>query len=326
MNGARWPRTSSGEWILESALSMSIGLIALLDDIAALAKMAAASLDDAATQAVKASSKAAGIVIDDTAVTPRYVVGLAAARELPIIRQIALGSLKNKLLFLLPGFMALSLLAPKLITPLLMIGGAYLCYEGYHKVHELLHRKSSESESDAVLPEANPETLEAIRVASAVRTDFILSAEIMAITLGTVAALSLGMQAAILAVVGLVMTIGVYGVVALIVKADDAGVAMAQNGNGVVRALGRGLVHGMPGFLKVLTLVGMLAMLWVGGGIVTHGLHELGVHQPEEWIHAASGGVWLVQAAMSGVLGLAIGAVCAPVADYGIKLWSSNIK
>lgn len=305
---------------------MSIGLIALLDDIAALAKMAAASLDDIATQTMKAGGKAAGLVIDDTAVTPRYVVGLAAARELPIIRQIALGSLKNKLFFLLPGFMAMSVFAPKLITPLLMVGGVFLCYEGYHKVHELLHHKTVKAAADAGLPVLDAVALETVRVASAIRTDFILSAEIMAITLGTVATSSFTMQAVTLAIVGVVMTVGVYGMVAVIVKADDAGVVMAQNSNGAIRAIGRGLVLGMPGFLKALTFVGMIAMLWVGGGIFVHGLHEMGVHQPEEWIQAASQGIWIAQAAISGVVGLAIGAVCAPMIHYGSRLWSSNIK
>ncbi len=305
---------------------MSIGLIALLDDIAALAKMAAASLDDIGTQTMKAGGKAAGIVIDDTAVTPRYVVGLAAARELPIIRQIALGSLKNKLFFLLPGFMAMSVFAPMLITPLLMVGGVFLCYEGYHKVHELLHRKTVQAAAAAGLPVLDAVALETVRVASAIRTDFILSAEIMAITLGTVATSSFPMQAVTLAIVGVVMTVGVYGMVAVIVKADDAGVAMAQNSNGAIRAIGRALVLGMPGFLKALTFVGMIAMLWVGGGIFVHGLHEMGVHQPEEWIHAASQGIWIAQAAISGVVGLAIGAVSAQMIHYGSRLWSSNIK
>ena len=303
---------------------MSTGLIALLDDIAALTKLAAASLDDAAGQAAKASSKAAGIVIDDAAVTPRYVVGLAADRELPIVRQIAMGSLKNKLLFLLPGALALSYLAPGLITPLLMMGGAYLCFEGYHKVLDLAQPRVVAA--GAVLSQS-PKELEDERVASAIRTDFILSAEIMAIVLSTISGSPIWMQALVLAMAGIVMTVGVYGLVALIVKADDIGVAMARSPGALLRALGRGLVIGMPGFLKVLTLTGMLAMLWVGGGIVVHGLQVLGEPRPETWIHhaAASAGAWvpaaegvvtwLVRAAVSAVLGLFIGALCAPLAD-----------
>ena len=307
---------------------MSTGLIALLDDIAALTKLAAASLDDAAGQAAKASSKAIGIVIDDTAVTPRYVVGLAADRELPIVRKIAMGSLKNKLFFLLPGALALSYLAPWLITPLLMLGGAYLCYEGYHKVRDLA--QSPAEASGEVLALSGPE-LENERVASAIRTDFILSAEIMAIALGTITSSPIWMQALILAAVGVVMTIGVYGVVALIVKADDAGVALARSSNSLLRAFGRGLVTGMPVSLSVLTFIGMLAMLWVGGGIVVHGFQILGEARPESLIHHSAEAVgalvpvaagvvsWLVQATISGALGLLIGALCAPLAHYLIE-------
>jgi predicted DNA repair protein MutK len=289
---------------------LSTGLIALLDDIVALSKMAAASLDDVAAQSAKAGSKAAGIVIDDAAVTPRYVVGLAAERELPIIRKIAVGSLKNKLLFLLPGALVLSHFAPWAITPLLMMGGVYLCLEGYHKMAERFHppRKTDET----ALEPGNPKELENQRIASAIRTDFILSAEIMAITLAGATGSSLGVQAAILAAVGVGMTILVYGVVGIIVKADDAGLAMAQSANGQVRALGRGIVSGMPFFLKMLSQVGMLAMLWVGGGILIHGLHVLGVSGPEHLIHqaasVASGALnWLLQASLSGLVGLCIG-------------------
>ena len=307
---------------------MSTGLIALLDDIAALTKLAAASLDDAAGQAAKASSKAIGIVIDDTAVTPRYVVGLAADRELPIVRRIAMGSLKNKLLFLLPGALALSYLAAWLITPLLMLGGAYLCYEGFHKVQDLAQ---SPAEAAGEVLSLSGAELESERVASAIRTDFILSAEIMAIALGTITSSPIWMQALILAAVGVAMTIGVYGVVGLIVKADDAGVALARSSNSLLRTFGRGLVKGMPVSLNVLSFVGMLAMLWVGGGIIVHGLQVLGEGRPESLIHHAAESVgslipvaagvvsWLVQATISGVLGLLIGALCAPLAHHLIE-------
>lgn len=300
---------------------MTSGLIALLDDIAALTKLAAASLDDTAAQAAKAGSKAAGIVIDDAAVTPRYVVGLAAERELPIIRKIAIGSLKNKLLLLLPGALLLSYIAPWLITPILMLGGAFLCYEGYHKVVDLFHPHP------APPPTASTTNLENERIASAIRTDLILSAEIMAIALGTVAAAPIWMQGLSLAVVGVAMTVLVYGLVALIVKADDLGIALAQSRQALLRSTGRGLVNGMPIFLKGLSLLGMLAMLWVGGGIILHGLHELGVKLPEQTIHhfaltvsqvlpaAQSAIAWLVQATISGLFGLAIGACCAPLID-----------
>ena len=305
---------------------MASGLFALLDDIAAIAKVAAASLDDAAAQAAKAGSKAAGIVIDDAAVTPRYVVGFAADRELPIIRQIAVGSLKNKLLFLTPGALLLSQFAKPLITPLLMAGGAFLCVEGYHKVHDLLHPKAVDP-SEVLAVQGDAMEQERAKVASAVRTDFILSAEIMAITLSTVSSASVGLQLAVLVSVGLLMTVLVYGTVAIIVKADDVGAALARSPRGVVRAVGRGLVQGMPGFLKLLSMVGLVAMLWVGGGIVVHGLHELGVHGPEAWITGVGAGAgralpavngfvkWLVSTALSAVVGLALGVVLGVLVD-----------
>ncbi len=302
---------------------MATGLIALLDDIVAISKLAAASLDDVAAQAAKAGSKAAGIVIDDAAVTPRYVVGFAADRELPIIRKIAFGSLKNKILILLPGALLLSYFAPWAITPLLMLGGVYLSLEGFHKVAELFH-KPAEAAADPT-ESGNSLDVENQRVASAIRTDFILSAEIMAITLAAASNSPIWMQGTILAAVGIGMTVLVYGVVGLIVKADDAGVAMAQSPSEAVRGLGRAIVSGMPVFLKVLSFVGMLAMLWVGGGIVIHGLHELGVSAPEEWIHHAAAvapgfGGWLIQASLSGVVGLVLGGL----ADQLIKPFSKK--
>lgn len=305
---------------------MATGLFALLDDIAAIAKVAAASLDDAAAQAAKAGSKAAGIVIDDAAVTPRYVVGFAAERELPIVRQIALGSLKNKLLYLTPAALLLSQFAKPLITPLLMLGGAYLCLEGYHKVRDLLRPAPEEAEVRAEGSD-DPMASERAKVAGAIRTDFILSAEIMAITLATVSTASLSLQLAVLVVVGVAMTVLVYGVVALIVKADDLGATLAGSPHHPVRLIGRGLVRGMPGFLKLLSAVGLVAMLWVGGGIAVHGLHELGVHPPEAAITGlgwragraapALGGLvsWLVTTSLSAILGLALGTVVGLTVD-----------
>lgn len=302
---------------------MTSGLIALLDDIAALTKLAAASLDDAAAQAAKAGSKAAGIVIDDAAVTPRYVVGLAADRELPIIRKIAIGSLKNKLLILLPGALLLSYLAPWLIIPILMLGGAYLCFEGYLKVVDLIQPQTIPALTN--LPTGKATDLENERVASAIRTDFILSAEIMAIALGTVSTAPIWMQGLSLAVVGIAITVAVYGLVALIVKADDLGISLAQSKRSILSMTGRGLVKGMPIFLQALSLLGMVAMLWVGGGIVVHGLHELGQKLPEQAIHdlavavsqslpvAQSAAAWLIQATISALVGLAIGALFAPL-------------
>ena len=314
---------------------MSVGLIALLDDIAAIAKVAAASLDDVATQAAKAGMKAAGVVIDDAAVTPRYVVGFSAQRELPIVGKIAAGSLRNKVLILLPGALALSYFLPGAITPLLMLGGAYLCYEGTEKVYELLvPHQAHFHEAQLGTVALNPRTVEDEKVASAIKTDFILSAEIMAITLASVPRGSFVTQALVLALVGVGITVAVYGVVALIVKADDAGVALARNEQasglgGLSRLLGRALVRGMPVLLTFLSGVGTAAMIWVGGGIIVHGLEEYGLPSIDRAIdtaaeaaaHAmpsiAGAAEWTVTAVGSGVVGLLIGGMLIPVTGYG---------
>ena len=300
---------------------MSSGLFALLDDIAAIAKAAAVTLDDAATQAVAVGQRSAGIVIDDAAVTPRYVVGYASHRELPIIAKIAWGSLKNKILFLLPAALALSTFAPWAITPLLMLGGLYLCFEGYEKLHEVLTKHEPAASAD-VPPVVD--VSEDAKIAGAIRTDFILSAEIMAISLASVTATDFTTRAIVLGMVGLLVTAAVYGAVALIVKADDFGAWLAKNGKlGASRALGRGIVSAMPSFLKILSLVGMLAMLWVGGGIILHGMEELGYGAIPHAIHGFAAGVgglagplagtlsWLTEATIHGVIGAAIGWVIA---------------
>ncbi len=296
---------------------MSSGLAALLDDVAAIARLAAASLDDVAGAAGKASSKAAGVVIDDTAVTPRYVTGFTPDRELPIIAKIAMGSLRNKLLFLLPAAIALSAFAPWAITPLLMAGGAYLCFEGAEKVIELVlghggHGDDAEEEGD-------PAHLEKTKVSGAIRTDLILSAEIMAIALADVSTSPLLTQAIVLAVVGIMVTIGVYGVVALIVKMDDIGLHLAQRTNSGVQTIGRGLVKAMPYLLTALSGIGTAAMIWVGGGILVHGLHEYGFNNVPDVIHHAAEAaahvvpvaqgvvLWVVNAIGSGIFGLAVG-------------------
>ena len=313
---------------------MSVGLIALLDDVAFMVRGAAASLDDVAGQAAKAGTKAAGVVIDDAAVTPRYVVGFAAERELPIVGKIALGSLRNKLLFLLPGALALSAFAPWAITPLLMLGGAYLCYEGAEKVYEALfphraHGHEAEGRGDTGSDQAREES----RVASAIKTDFILSAEIMAITLAALPEGSFWMRASVLAIVALGITVGVYGVVALIVKADDAGLALARSTAGppfgsLIRGLGRGVVNGMPVLLKLLAIVGTAAMIWVGGGILMHGLEAYGLSAPAHAAHEAAvtagsyltfakGFVeWLVTAMASGLIGLVVGGLLIPLTSF----------
>ena len=304
---------------------MATGLFALLDKVTAIAQVAAASLDDTAAAAGKASVKAAGVVIDDTAVTPRYVHGFEPARELPIVGKIALGSLRNKLLFLLPGALALSFLAPWAITPLLMAGGTYLCFEGAEKLYEVFQPVAVTSDDPV---DEDPGSVEDAMVSGAIRTDLILSGEIMAITLADVADAPLAEQAAVMAVVGLGITALVYGAVALIVKADDVGVALARRPGRTrapLRLVGRGLVAGMPPFLRLLASIGTAAMLWVGGGIVVHGMETYGLSEPGHSIHAlaanattAAGAMgpfagWLVGAIGSGVFGLVVGGVIVAV-------------
>ena len=302
------------------------GLLALLDDVAAIAKVAAASVDDVAAQALKAGSKTAGVLIDDAAVTPKYVTGFAAERELPIIGRIALGSIKNKMLILLPAALLLSNFAPWLITPLLMLGGAYLCFEGAEKVfHWLFPHGDKHVEED--MSTGDPAHLEEERVAGAIKTDFILSAEIMTISLAAIEVAGFWFEAATLAVVGIGITIAVYGSVAIIVKADDVGLRMAERGRlGLTRGIGRGLVRGMPGFLKLLTIVGTTAMLWVGGSIIIHGLKNLGWPAIYTWIHDVAHGAvagisgpligfmeWAIVAGLDGIVGLALGLLLIPV-------------
>jgi predicted DNA repair protein MutK len=299
---------------------MASGLVALLDDVAAIAKLAAASLDDVAGAAGKASTKAVGVVVDDTAVTPGYAMGFTPERELPIVWKIALGSLRNKFFFLLPGALALSAWAPWAVTPLLMIGGAYLSFEAAEKIIELFaHHEEIETTADLALSSTE---LENQKVAGAIRTDLILSAEIMAIALAEVSNLPFALRAAALAVVALMITAGVYGVVALIVKMDDIGLHMAGRRNAGTQALGRGLVKAMPVALSTLASVGTAAMLWVGGGIIVHGLEHYHLTPipglVEGFSHAAATvpGIgpltgWLAFAAGSAVVGMIVGGVIA---------------
>ena len=302
---------------------MPSGLIALLDDVATIAKLAAASIDDVGLAAGKAGTKAAGVVIDDTAVTPRYVIGLAPERELPIIGKIAMGSLKNKLFLLLPGAMLLTAFAPWAIVPILMIGGAYLAFEAAEKITEKIlhehHHKQQLLESIS-----DPKELEALQVKGAVRTDLILSAEIMAIALASLKTMSLAMTAAALTAVAFAITAGVYGAVAIIVKLDDIGLHLAQKRR--TRHIGNALVHIVPKLLTFISALGTAAMLWVGGGILVHGLEELHVLTaiPETIHHlahdagAASGGLgstveWLVNALGGALVGLVVGGIIAAI-------------
>jgi predicted DNA repair protein MutK len=301
---------------------MSAGLFGLLDDVAALARLAAASIDDIGAAAGRATAKAAGVVIDDTAVTPQYVHGIAAERELPMIKRIAIGSLRNKLLFILPAALLLSQFVPWLLTPILMVGATYLCYEGAEKVWGRISGHGGHAAPTAVIGEDAERQL----TAGAIRTDFILSAEIMVIALNEVADQAFLPRLVILVVVALVITAAVYGVVAVIVKMDDVGLSLAQRSSRVAQGIGRGLVAGMPKLLAALSVVGTVAMLWVGGHILLVGADELGWHMPyglvhhlEEIVHHAVAGAggflaWLVNTAASAVIGLVVGAVVVAVA------------
>ncbi len=299
------------------------GLLALLDDVAAIAKVAAASVDDITAAALKAGSKTAGVLIDDAAVTPKYIQGFEPARELPIIWRIARGSLVNKLVYLLPAALLLSSFAPWMIPPLLILGGAYLCYEGAEKiVHVLIPHNDHSGGPDGSHEVGDPLHLEEQKVKGAIKTDFILSAEIMTIALSVIDASSIWMQSATLALVGVMITFGVYGAVAIIVKMDDVGLWLKQVGRlGATRALGAGIVKFMPWLLRLLTVVGTAAMLWVGGSIIVHSLHQMGWHLPEETIHhlAHSYGTgsptlqWLITAGSDFILGFLLGLILIPI-------------
>lgn len=305
---------------------MPSGLAALLDDVAAITKIAAASLDDVGAAAGKAGTKAVGVVVDDAAVTPGYAMGFTPDRELPIVWKIALGSLRNKLIFLLPGALLLSAFAPWAVTPILMVGGGYLAFEATEKVLEAFTPRA-EGEAIEELALSGP-ALEKQKVDGAIRTDLILSGEIMAIALAEVANLGLAMQAAALALVGVLLTIGVYGAVALIVKMDDIGLHLSRRPNKGAQAFGRGLVKAMPVTMEALTLIGTAAMLWVGGGIIVHGLEKFHLTPIPHWVEGLShwagqapmiGALtgWLAFALGSAVVGLAIGGVLAGI----MHLW-----
>ncbi len=302
---------------------MAGGLVALLDDVAAIARLAAASVDDVAAAAGRAGAKSLGVVIDDTAVTPRYVTGAKAARELPIIKKIAIGSIRNKLVFILPAIMLLSQFLPWTLTPILMLGGSYLCFEGAEKVYELVtgHGKGA---SDTPASQQGPEQEERM-VRGAITTDFILSAEIMVIALNEVAEEPFLSRAIILILVALGITALVYGVVAVIIKMDDIGLRLAQRDSALSQKVGLGLVKGMPVVLSLLSTVGIAAMLWVGGHIILVGMDELGFHLIYGWVHTVEGAVgglipaiegalsWLTNTLASAILGLVWGAVILTV-------------
>lgn len=303
---------------------MATGLVALLDDVAAIAKVAAASVDDIGAAASRAGAKTAGVVIDDAAVTPGYVTGFSPARELPIIAKIARGSIKNKLLFLLPAAVLLGQFATFLIPAILIIGGLFLSYEAAAKILELFRIDETTKHDEPVVMQADGH--EDKMVSGAIRTDLILSAEIMAIALSEVTGEVWWQQAIILALIGIVITVVVYGVVAVIVKMDDVGLHLARENEGFIASFGRGLVSFMPKLLTAISIIGTLAMAWVGGGLLVHNAALLGWHGPEHVIEAiaqpiisigpqAMSGVldWTVFAVLSGVLGVVVGAIIAPL-------------
>jgi len=307
------------------------GLLALLDDVAALTKLAAAQLDDISAQAAKVGVKTAGILIDDTAVTPKYVHGLPAARELPIVWQIARGSLFNKLVILLPIAMLLNVFAPWLLSPLLMIGGGYLCFEGAEKIWHFFHPEPLPAYDDNPIDHAH---LEKQRVAGAIKTDFILSAEIMTIALSSIESGTVWMEALVLALVAVGITVLVYGSVAVLVKADDVGLKMAQGAYfEATRSLGRAIVRGMPTFMETVASIGTAAMLWVGGSIIIHGLEGFGISffghlvadssaAVREAVTIASGFLgWATEALLSGIFGLAVGLVLLAIISLGKRVF-----
>lgn len=297
------------------------GLAALLDDVAAIARMASASVDDIAAASARASAKAAGVVVDDAAVTPQYVEGVNPTRELPIIKKIAMGSLRNKLAIILPWALLLSEFAPFLLTPLLMLGGTYLCFEGAEKIWGKISGHHKETPAVDKGPGAEDKL-----VKGAITTDFILSCEIMVISLNEVATEPIFNRAAILAVVALGITALVYGAVGLIVKMDDIGLSLAQRESPGAQKVGRGLVMAMPKVMTVISVVGVFAMLWVGGHIILVGLDEIGLSAPYEFVHHAEGIfanipavggalAWLTNTFFSLILGLAWGAVVVAIVE-----------
>ncbi|MEK0087883.1 DUF808 domain-containing protein [Corynebacterium sp. KPL4072] len=294
---------------------MAGGLFALLDDVALIARSAASSVDDVAALAGKTSVKAAGVVVDDAAVTPQYVEGIKPQRELPMIWRITKGSLINKLVIILPIAMILSWIAPWALTPILMCGGTYLCFEGAEKIlHHLLPHQEKETES---VQEKGADAEDSL-VKSAITTDLILSSEIMVISLNEVIDQPFWMRLGALIFVGILLTLGVYGAVGLLVKMDDIGMALNERHNGK-STVGNALVKGMPIVLDIIGIIGTAAMLWVGGHIVVKGLHEFGMNQPHEFIASVTEKIsngalaWLAETGMSMVCGLVLGTVIATI-------------
>ena len=301
---------------------MAGGLFALLDDVAVIARAAASSVDDVAALAGKTSVKAAGVVVDDAAVTPQYVSGVTPARELPIIWRITKGSLINKIVIILPIALLLSWIAPWALTPILMCGGTYLCFEGAEKIFHYFAAHGAEEEKEEQADTKDPDAEDKL-VKSAVTTDLILSAEIMVISLNEVIAQSFWMRLGALLIVAIVITLAVYGAVGVLIKMDDLGIKLLERNEGK-SAVGNALVKGMPVVLDIISVIGTAAMLWVGGHIVIKGLHEFGINQPHGFIHhltepISNGALaWTVDTVCSMAFGLVLGTIVLGIVT-GVK-------
>ena len=295
-------------------------LLALLDDITLV-------LDDVAVMTKVAAKKTAGVLGDDLALNAQQVAGIRAERELPVVWKVALGSLLNKAI-LVPVALVISVFAPWAILPLLMLGGLFLCFEGVEKLaHKFLHSQAEDEAHHAELvkvladPAADMVAFERDKIKGAVRTDFILSAEIIVITLGTVATQPLATKAIVLAGISLLMTIGVYGLVAGIVKMDDVGLWLSRQAGALQRKVGAALLVAAPLLMKFLAIAGTAAMFLVGGGILVHGIGPLH-HAVDSWSQAAGGMGWLVEPLVGGAAGIVAGAIVLAVLSVGKKLFA----
>ncbi|CAM3680091.1 DUF808 domain-containing protein [Ectopseudomonas alcaliphila] len=299
-------------------------LLALIDDISTV-------LDDVATMTKIAARKTAGVLGDDLALNAQQVTGVRADRELPVVWAVAKGSLLNKAI-LVPAALLISAVAPWLVVPLLMLGGLFLCYEGAEKLlHKLLHPHEGDEQQAHLEAIADPQldlvAFERDKIRGAVRTDFVLSAEIIAITLGTVATASFLNQVLVLSGIALLMTIGVYGLVAGIVKLDDAGLYLSQRASVFAQACGRGILRLAPWLMKALSVIGTAAMFMVGGGILSHGLPpvESAVHHAAEWVARDAGHLLstLVPTLLNALLGVVAGLLSVPVVSLATRLWQA---
>lgn len=301
---------------------MASSLLALLDDIATL-------LDDVSVMTKVAAKKTAGVLGDDLALNAEQVAGVAPKRELPVVWAVAKGSAINKAI-LVPAALIISAFMPWAITPLLMLGGAFLCFEGFEKVaHKFFHKEESEAHhkeiTNAILnPEVDMVEFEKDKIKGAIRTDFILSAEILVITLGTVATAALSRQLSVLVAIAIIVTVGVYGLVAGIVKIDDAGLAMMKSTKASTQSFGRGLVAFAPKLMKFLSVAGTLAMFTVGGSIIAHGIHPV-AHAIEGIVGTGSfSGLW--KFIVEGLFGVIVGAILVAVFMAGKKIRGTSKK